>query len=126
MTRLRSRAEVEAISWIGSNRLDLIMGSSLSARYRSGYRELRHELFQIRITSLDSNRFVHVLTQEFEHLGPLLDGEIHARIGTAPIGPDRNQVAILLIGRIHLPEAIRQIELLARRNLVHRAADRGL
>src|ERR1700689_2372243 len=106
MTRLRSRADVEAISWMGSKRLDLIMGSSLSARCRSRYRELRHELFQIRVTSLDSNRFVHVLTQEFEHLGPLLDREINAGIGTAPIGPDSNQVAVLLIGRIHLPEAI--------------------
>src|ERR1700733_4173154 len=126
MARLKSRAEFEAISWMGSNRLDLIMGSSLSARWRNRRRELRHELFEIRITSLNSNRFVHVLTQEFEHFGPLLDGEIHPGIGTAPIGPDRNQVAVLLISRIHLPEAIRQVELLTRCNLVHCTTDGSL
>src|SRR5258708_5106033 len=107
MARLKSFAEVEATSWMGSKRLDFIMTTPLSARWRGRCRELRHDLLEIRITSLDTNRFIHVLAQEFEHFGPLLHGQIHTRIRAAPISPDRDQVAILLIGRIHLPESIR-------------------
>ena len=128
MARLRSLAEVEAISWIGSKRLDLVMGCRSHYRPVAGgrRRELRHELPQIRVTALDSDRFVHVLAQEFDHFGPLLHRQIHARIGAAAIGADGDQIAVLLIGRIHLLEAIREIELLARRDLMHGAADGGL
>src|SRR5258708_36959865 len=103
MTRLKSFAEVEATSWMGSNRLDFIMARPLSARWRGRCRELRHELLEIRITSLDADWFIHVLAQEFENFGPLLHGQIHSRIGTAPISPNRDQVPILPIGRITLP-----------------------
>src|ERR1700730_9504414 len=110
---------------MGSKRLDFIMGSALSARWRGRCRELRHELLEIRITSLDSHWFVHILSQEFEHFGPLLDGEVHARVRTAPISTDGDEISILLIRRIDLFEAVREVELLTRGNLVHRPADRG-
>src|ERR1700688_4717960 len=57
MTRLKSLAVVEAISWIGSNRLDFLMGRTLSDGCRGRRRDLRHELLQISIPSLDSHRF---------------------------------------------------------------------
>src|SRR5271165_1382772 len=126
MTRLKSVAVVEAISWIGSNRLDLRMGSALSDGCRGRRRELRHELLEIRVTSLDSHRFVHVLAQEFDDFGPLLHCQIHSRVGTAPISPDGNQVAVLLISGIHLPEPVREIELFSCGYLVHCPADRRL
>src|SRR5450631_1900109 len=105
IARLRSLAEVEAISWIGSNRLDLIMCSALSDRCCRRRRELRHELPQIRVTSLDSHRFVHVLPQEFQHFGPLLDRQIDARIGTASICAHGDEIPVLLVSRINLLEA---------------------
>src|SRR5471030_2705234 len=120
MMRLNSWAEVEAISWMGWNLFDFIMGCSLSAGWRSRCRELRHELLQISVTSLDADRLVHVLAQEFLHFWPLFDGQIHARIRAAPVGADGNQVAVLLVGRIDLSESIREIELLARTDLMHR------
>src|ERR1700719_141916 len=106
MTRLKSCAEVAAISWIGSKRLDFNMGSSLSADWRRRRRELRHELLQIRVTTFDSHRFIHVLAQEFEHFRPLFYGQVHPRVRPAPIRSHGDEVAILLISGIHLPEAV--------------------
>src|SRR5882724_4460171 len=64
MGRLKSLAEEEAISWMGSNLFDFIMGSALSAYRRCGRRELCHELLQIRVTSLYPGGLVHVLAQK--------------------------------------------------------------
>jgi hypothetical protein len=68
-----------------------------SARRRARRREVRHELMQVRITSLEADRLVHVLAQELQYFRPLLDRQIDARIGPAPVGADRDQVAVLLI-----------------------------
>ena len=48
---------------------------------------------KVRIAALDSDRFVHVLTQEFDHFGPLLHRQIHPRVGAPPIGAHRDQIA---------------------------------
>ena len=90
------------------------MGTALSAGSRGLRRELRHELLKVGVTTVDSHRFVHVLTQEFDHFGPLLHCQIHPRIGAAPIGAHRDEVAVLLISRVHLLETIRKIELFGR------------
>src|SRR5260370_7507236 len=88
IARLKSSAEDEAISRIGSKRLDFIMGQALSAGCRGLRRELRHELLKVCVATVDSHRFIHVLTQEFDDFRPLLPPHIHPRLGPAPIGPN--------------------------------------
>src|SRR5882757_8155131 len=108
---------------MGSNRFDLIMGGALSDYCRWRRRELRHELPQIRAASVDSYGFVHILSQEIEHFGPLLHRQVDAWIGSASIGTHGDEIAVLLVGGINLLEARRQIELIAGADLVHGAAD---
>src|SRR5208282_3850605 len=104
MARLSSCAELATISRIGSNLLDFMVVTTLSARWRRWRRELRHEFVQIRITSFEAHRLVHVLAQELQYFRPLLHGKIDARIGASPVCADRDQIAILLVDGIHLFE----------------------
>ena len=75
------------------NRLESFGFRHGAAHYLPGCRlrrrELRHELLQIGVTALDSDRLIHVLAQEFLDFRPLLDRQVDPRVGAAPIGARR-------------------------------------
>src|ERR1700753_4089340 len=113
--RLSASAEFATISWIGSKRFDVSMRGGLSAGCRRLSRELRHELLEIRVAAGQGHGRIHVLAQELPHLTPMLDWPIDARMGAAAVSGDGDQVAVLLVGRVDLFEAGREIQLIARR-----------
>ena len=66
---------------------------------------------------------VDILLQKLLHAGPECDGVIDSRITAALIGPNRDQVTVLLIGGKRLAELPRNLHLRRRRDLVHCTAD---
>ena len=68
---------------------------------------------QLRDTRLQTDVLVYVLCQELLHARPKRDGRIHARIRSALVGTDRDEVAVVLVSRKCLPELSGQLELLA-------------
>ena len=69
---------------------------------------------------------LHVLLQKGFHLGMQRDCLIEERIAAGNVGTDVNQIAIALVARVELPEALYLLEFLRLDQRMQRAAYRLL